>query len=376
MLRMILVFFAVLLLAGCFSADEDNSETSDGDTPSLNATELTMDSTEEFTLEADQDVRWFKIPVSSESLYTLTLYNTPASSSTIRLQAFDSDQAPIDSQRSVVTGRERNIEVETPTDIHSMYIRVQGNSHAFFRFELTASEGNSAIPLELNTLDQEFTLNSRHRERWFKFPASEDKQYAVDLLNVSSNSGFVRAQAYDADRNPIGSRRSALRNRMASLEIRDQSDTLFILVDGSATSDYRFQVTPLVRGEFEHDDVTFEPNNTMTAAYTAEINARYTATLDRSNALDWYLFDVVAGDELTLSVDHDSGSGLGHLDAQFHDAAGDPLGSRLSLLRGASGERVVHVTESGELYLRISFDHPTSYSFETQVVGVSSSVEE
>ncbi|WP_417501520.1 hypothetical protein [Marinobacter sp.] len=101
--------------------------------------------------------------------------------------------------------------------MEEIFLKITGMSLGSYRFELEVAEGDSAIPLELNQQNQEFVLNRKHREHWFKFPVTEAGEYAVDLLNISSTHSAVRMQASDQNRDPLTSWASALRNRMTSV---------------------------------------------------------------------------------------------------------------------------------------------------------------
>ena len=75
--------------------------------------------------------------------------------------------------------------------------------------------------------------------------------------------------------------------------------------------DYRFRVNEDWKNDLEHDDVTFEPNDTQAMAYLAPLGdvVESTITTDRSEMVDCYRFDMEADVTYSVMVEKTGGAG-------------------------------------------------------------------
>jgi|AntRauTorcE11898_2_1112593.scaffolds.fasta_scaffold09630_1 hypothetical protein len=361
----VLAFSAVLAACGGSSDSDTPKEALPG------AQSIAVGQSAEYVLSSDERDQRYILDVTPGKMYTVRLYNQEASASSLFFTVTDAAGNTISNRNTVQLGRELKHEVKVPESVGKIQLEITGMSLGSYRFELEVSEGDSAISLELNKQNQEFVLNTKHREHWFKFPAKQAGEYAVDLLNISSIASAVRIQAYDAKRDPLSAEESARANRMASVEISGHEGTVYLYVEGQSTSNYRFSLSPLEKGEFQHDTTTYEPNNTLTAAYGVDANAQYSSSLAGDNEHDWYRYSVVEGDMLSVQVTHHNANGLGSMEVQFHDENGEPAPQELSLMRGHGGELEVTASKTGDMYLRFSFNEDTTYTFKTVATGVT-----
>lgn len=365
------LMFMVVLFAGCGGGNnaEDGSVTSDGRV--WISTEKLY--TETFDSSTDRSLE-FKAQVEPGQRYTLSLFNDIKSSRALKANVLDGEGNLLRNSILVSQGREQLAEFVVPENVSAINLSITSINNFLngtFTFEMSLFPGDSAIPLAFNRADEAFVLNQRHQTRLFKFVAEPSKRYAVNVNNTAESHNTLKVQAFNSNREPVSNVWYFFDGREDAFDIDDQQGTVYISVSGlSAGGYYLFYPSILEPGTLEHDDVTLEPNNSLASAYPALVNATYTSNLSPKDQRDWYRFDLIEGDQLTLDISNAPAAHSTVLEAQlYHDDYSNA--SNLSYISpGYTGTISYTATADGPVYLKLTQAMVTSYSFTATIAGV------